>query len=140
MDRIRTIRWNRKTEKTIFLMAVVACLAVAPMAGADVAHVQLETNGLDDLGPGWVYEGWVIEGGVPISTGTFTVAADGTPSQMYFTADVGVQAVRHIVGGIFNETPAPQIIIQRMSHVGFVQAKQHVDTGRLNIGVNHANP
>lgn len=89
MDRIRNTRWHRITGRINCLMAVVVCLAVAPMAVAEVAHLQVETNGLDDLGPGWVYEGWVIEGGVPISTGTFTVAADGTPSQMYFTADVG---------------------------------------------------
>ncbi|MEN8164704.1 MAG: anti-sigma factor, partial [Acidobacteriota bacterium] len=85
-----TLVWqrNRITETTLLLLTLVACLIAAPAAGSELAHLQLESSGLEDLGPGWAYEGWLIEGGMPISTGTFTVAADGSPSRMYFTAEV----------------------------------------------------
>ena len=88
MDRTLVLQRNRITEKTILLLALTVCLIVGPAAGAEVTHLRLESSGLEDLGPGWVYEGWLIEGGMPISTGTFTVAADGAVSQMYFTAEV----------------------------------------------------
>ena len=44
----------------------------------------LSFNGLEALGQGYAYEGWVIVDGNPVSTGTFTVAADGSLSQSIF--------------------------------------------------------
>lgn len=46
--------------------------------------LNLEFDGLEDLGPGWAYEGWVIVAGQPVSTGTFTIDENGTPSQTTF--------------------------------------------------------
>ncbi len=77
--------WKQRSLTTLRLFAAVACIAMAPViAGAEATHLEFETTGLEDLGPGWVYEGWVIVGGSPISTGIFTVAPDGTPSQSRF--------------------------------------------------------
>lgn len=47
-------------------------------------EIQLEINGLEDLGPYARYEGWVIIGGQPVSTGTFTVESTGQLSQTVF--------------------------------------------------------
>ena len=105
MDRALVMKRNRITETTLFLLTLVACLVVAPMAGAEVANLQLDSSGLEDLGPGWAYEGWLIEGGMPISTGTFTVAADGTPSQMYFSAQVA--DVDQIAAFVLSIEPSP---------------------------------
>ena len=46
-------------------------------AGA-TTNVQLEFDGLEPLGEGFVYEGWVIIDGAPVSTGRFNVEADGS--------------------------------------------------------------
>jgi len=105
MERTLAIQWNRITETTLILLTIVVCLVVAPMAGAEVAHLRLESDGLEDLGPGWTYEGWLIENGVPISTGTFSVAADGSLSQMYFTADV--TDVAQIAAFVLSIEPSP---------------------------------
>lgn len=49
--------------------------------------LNLTINGLEDLGSTAQYEGWIIVGGAPISTGTFTVDANGTPSATSFSAN-----------------------------------------------------
>ncbi len=69
---------------------VLALLAAVPsVAGAASSELSLSFNGLEDLGPGWAYEGWLIVEGAPVSTGVFTVDANGTPSVTQFTADSG---------------------------------------------------
>ena len=56
--------------------------APAPEDDATVSsgstNVQLEFDGLETLGEGFVYEGWVILDGAPVSTGRFNVEADGS--------------------------------------------------------------
>lgn len=42
-------------------------------------------TGLEDLGADYVYEGWIIVNGAPVSTGTFTVDANGAMSASSFT-------------------------------------------------------
>lgn len=49
--------------------------------------LNLTVNGLEDLGSTAQYEGWIIVDGAPISTGTFTVNANGTPSTTSFSAN-----------------------------------------------------
>ena len=55
-----------------------------PAAGGEMAQVHLKVDGLIDLGPEAIYEGWLMVDGLPVSTGTFTVDADGVQSQTYF--------------------------------------------------------
>lgn len=47
-------------------------------------NLELNITGLEDLGATAQYEGWVLVNGNPISTGTFTVDANGTPSSDIF--------------------------------------------------------
>lgn len=42
-------------------------------------------TGLEDLGTDYVYEGWIMVNGAPVSTGTFTVDANGAMSTSSFT-------------------------------------------------------
>lgn len=67
-------------------MALAAGTAAAAPSQAPVRPwlVNLVFNGLENLGDGWVYEGWVIVNGQPVSTGTFTIDENGTPSQTTF--------------------------------------------------------
>lgn len=50
-------------------------------------NFSMNISGLEDLGMGYAYEGWVIVNGNPVSTGTFTVDANGNPSATAFTVD-----------------------------------------------------
>lgn len=47
-------------------------------------NLNLDINGLEDLGNGYAYEGWIMVNGAPISTGVFTVNSDGDPSNSGF--------------------------------------------------------
>lgn len=53
----------------------------------DETNLTLSIDGLEDLGAGWNYEGWIIVDGSPVSTGLFTVDADGNLSQTEFAVD-----------------------------------------------------
>ncbi len=58
--------------------------SVAPLVSNGL---RLSFDGLEDLGAGWAYEGWLIVDGAPVSTGVFTVNAEGVPSATDFMAD-----------------------------------------------------
>jgi len=47
----------------------------------------LNLNGLEDLGTDALYEGWIIVNGSPLSTGTFSVDANGNLSKTEFDID-----------------------------------------------------
>lgn len=47
----------------------------------------LSFGGLEDLGPGWVYEGWLVVDGQPYSSGRFTVNAQGSPNADAFAVE-----------------------------------------------------
>ncbi len=49
-----------------------------------MANLKLHFNGIEDLGPNFVYEGWIIVNGNPVSTGRFTVDGSGNQSQTDF--------------------------------------------------------
>lgn len=75
--------------KSMSWMAVAAALVVAcvedpqgtdetdPVTGDEDAVLRYDLSGLEPLGDGYVYEGWVVVGGTPVSTGRFSVGADG---------------------------------------------------------------
>lgn len=58
-------------------------------APEDIIELQLELTGLGDLGPGWAYEGWLVVDGTPLSTGTFTIDAEGMPGTTRFELPAG---------------------------------------------------
>ncbi len=55
---------------------------------ANSQTVTLNINGLKDLGSNYQYEGWLIVGGMPVTTGTFTVDASGVLSQTIFSVNL----------------------------------------------------
>ncbi len=50
-------------------------------------NLTMGINGLENLGADFVYEGWIIVNGAPVSTGTFSVDDNGTPSKTSFSMD-----------------------------------------------------
>ena len=50
-------------------------------------NLNLNISGLEDLGNDALYEGWLIVNGTPVSTGTFSVDADGKLSKTSFTVN-----------------------------------------------------
>ena len=52
--------------------------------GPSVSDLTLSIDGLEDLGSDFAYEGWIIVDGDPVSTGTFTVDANGNLSETTF--------------------------------------------------------
>ncbi len=69
-------------KKRILGIALVAISLVFTSCSNDddgptTAILTLNINGLEDLGPDFVYEGWIIVNGAPASTGTFTSTAIG---------------------------------------------------------------
>jgi len=50
----------------------------------ETANFELQLTGLEDLGDNAQYEGWIIVDGAPVTTGVFSIDADGNPSQSSF--------------------------------------------------------
>ncbi len=65
----------------------------------------LDLNGLEDLGSGFAYEGWVIVDGSPVTTGTFTVDADGNLSQTTF--EVAATDLENATAFVLSIEPSP---------------------------------
>lgn len=75
-------------------LLVLAVLATAFVGCSDddndqpnVQNLQLNITGLEDLGADYVYEGWIIVNGAPVTTGRFSVDANGQLSETLFTLD-----------------------------------------------------
>ncbi len=78
--------------KKMFLGALALGFFAASCSNDDdnVSSTQtlnLNLNGLEDLGANFVYEGWIIVNGSPVSTGTFTVDGSGALSSTSFQVD-----------------------------------------------------
>ena len=50
-------------------------------------NLTLNISGLEDLGSDAIYEGWLIVDGAPVSSGTFSVEANGTMSKTSFSVN-----------------------------------------------------
>ncbi len=78
--------------KTIKILSVLI-IAATLLASCDKednemstsGNLTLDINGLEDLGSDFVYEGWIMVDGSPVTTGTFSVDADGNLSKTAFT-------------------------------------------------------
>ena len=69
------------------LLVTAACGDTDSPTGPSQQSLGWSFNGLQNLGPGFVYEGWILVNGNPVSTGTFTVGDDGSLSQRNFSVD-----------------------------------------------------
>lgn len=77
------------------LLFTAACMLLTSCDSSDddtpiapeMSNLTLNLSGLEDLGSDYLYEGWIIVDGAPISTGTFSVNANGDISQTAFTMD-----------------------------------------------------
>lgn len=52
-----------------------------------VSNLEVNIDGLEDLGSDYVYEGWIIVNGAPVTTGTFSVDANKNLSKTSFSVD-----------------------------------------------------
>lgn len=65
----------------------------------------LDLTGLEDLGSEYLYEGWVIVDGTPVSTGTFSVDANGGLSNNQF--DLDTQMLANATAFVLSIEPNP---------------------------------
>jgi len=84
----RTRHPNRRQRALSLALSLTFVLTGAGSAAAETVSLRLEHDGLEPLGRGFVYEGWLVANGIPVSTGTFSVAADGSASRTDFVATV----------------------------------------------------
>ena len=70
-------------------------------------NLELNLAGLEDLGADYQYEGWVVVEGTPVSTGTFTVNANGVLSQTSF--EVAQETLDNATKFVLTLEPNPDI-------------------------------
>ena len=83
--------------KTLFVVSLLSLTALLAVSCSDsnnsmgptstTSDLTLSINGLQDLGSNAMYEGWIIVNGNPVSTGKFSVDADGNLSSTTFSVD-----------------------------------------------------
>ncbi|MCZ6702270.1 MAG: T9SS type A sorting domain-containing protein [Ignavibacteria bacterium] len=109
-----------------FLFTLILSVLIFSFS-ANSQTVTLNINGLEDLGVNYQYEGWLIVAGMPVTTGTFTVDANGMLSQTVFGVNISdlinattfvltiepipdpdpLPSSTHILGGNFTNFDAP---------------------------------
>jgi hypothetical protein len=75
--------------RTSIILSILASLLLLTACDNtdDLSQLNLNLTGLEDLGSDYAYEGWIMVDGSPVSTGTFTVDANGALSQTSFDVD-----------------------------------------------------
>lgn len=68
-------------------------------------NLTLALSGLEDLGSGYAYEGWLLVDGSPVSTGTFTIDANGALSKTSF--EVSNETLESATDFILSIEPSP---------------------------------
>lgn len=101
-----------KTLNRLFLFALLAASTVFVSScdddddnGTSMGTLTLNLSGLEDLGSGYAYEGWIIVDGSPVTTGTFTVDADGSLSATSF--DVDAEQLAMATNFVLSIEPSP---------------------------------
>ena len=76
-----------KLFKVTFLFALLFIYVSCDDNDDDMitSDLNLNINGLENLGDDYVYEGWIIVGGKAITTGTFSVNDNGALSKTSFS-------------------------------------------------------
>jgi len=68
-----------------FCLSLIACKKDDDDDPSPNKNLTLNLSGLEDLGSSYVYEGWMIVNGAAITTGVFTIDANGAMSQNTFS-------------------------------------------------------
>ena len=97
-------------KNAIFLMTgILFGLFLLSSCGDDdeisAQNLDINLSGLEDLGPDALYEGWLIVDGNPVTTGTFSVNADGTMSQSSF--EVSQENLENATTFVLTIEPSP---------------------------------
>ncbi len=71
----------------LFALAFTSCKDDDETPVSTTDTLSLNLTGLEDLGSDYAYEGWIIVDGAPVTTGVFTVDANGTASKTDFELD-----------------------------------------------------
>jgi hypothetical protein len=77
----------KKVKKCLAILVCTITFISCKKNETTIQQLNMTMNGLEDLGVDFRYEGWIITGGVPVSTGTFTVNGSGQISQNAFYID-----------------------------------------------------
>ena len=83
--RTMTLARNPHLRTALLVLATLLASAAPMTAAADTAYLEFSSDGLEPLGPGFVYEGWIIVDGAAVSAGRFSVKV---PSVVEEAADV----------------------------------------------------
>ncbi len=76
-----------KTKLITYAAVAAIGFSMASCKKNRTEDLNLNMNGLENLGPDYVYEGWIIVDEQPVSTGVFTVNDAGTMSTTTFTVN-----------------------------------------------------
>lgn len=71
----------------VFVFTFISCSNDDDNNEQNTSEITLDIQGLNDLGADFKYEGWIIVDGNPVTTGVFSVDADGVLSKTVFTID-----------------------------------------------------
>lgn len=93
-------------KKKLITYTTVVALALFSVACKKnkVVDLTLNIDGLENLGPDFVYEGWIVADDAPVTTGTFTVNDAGTMSSNGF--EVNQKTLEDAVTFILTIEPA----------------------------------
>jgi len=87
-NRVAAIRPSVGLARLLFVSIACVAMMVATTATGEELYLEINAQGLEDLGPGWAYEGWLIVDGSPVSAGIFTINGNGMMSQSMFAVHV----------------------------------------------------
>lgn len=90
---------------TVFSMALTSCNNDDDDTQPNTQDLILNISGLSDLGNNFAYEGWIIVDGAPVSTGIFTVDADGNLSKSTF--DIAATDLENASTFVLTIEPSP---------------------------------
>ena len=77
-----------KLKILISILSSFVILSLMSCEENETQNLSISIAGLEDLGSAAIYEGWLLVEGIPVSTGKFTVDAEGTLSETTFIAEV----------------------------------------------------
>jgi hypothetical protein len=88
MKKLQTNKWILGATAVALIFASCNKEEEMPPEEPTTQKIMVNTSGLEDLGSDFVYEGWLIVDDSPVSTGTFTVDADGEQSKKEFEVKI----------------------------------------------------